>query len=201
MAAAASAAKAAAPGLCAKSLSHCPTPARLAVLSAMPKYAPAAVASRHTGASRRIGICRIGLRVEGTRTSCSIARPPRSNAAPGHKSGKLSLDLPVGFHFRQRAAASRFHRPTCPLDLPCPTATPLLPNLPWTTCWVREVGKLAPPGSGGGTGKIGPNSFVWVVALGDHPNDHPRWVLVWVLATGEYPNEYPNEDPGVRPPS
>jgi hypothetical protein len=71
---------------------------------------------------------------------------------------------------------------------PCPTtATPLLPNLPWTTCWVREVGKLALPGIGGGTGKIGPEPFVWVLATGEYPN--------------EYPNEGPNEDPGVRPPS
>ena len=44
---------------------------------------------------------------------------------------------------------------------------------PRTTCWVWEVGKLAPPGIGGGTGTIRPFSFVWLVAWGVYPNDHP----------------------------
>ena len=52
-----------------------------------------------------------------------------------------------------------------------------------------EVGKLAPPGNGGETGKIGPKSFVWVVAMGDHPNDDPSGPLVWSLTSGEDPNE------------
>jgi len=36
---------------------------------------------------------------------------------------------------------------------------------------------------------MGPISFVWVVAMGDHPNDHPSKPLVWSLARGEDPNE------------
>lgn len=44
---------------------------------------------------------------------------------------------------------------------------------------------LAPPGMGGRTGQNHPKSFVWVVAPGDHPNDHPRPLFVYLFAIGE----------------
>lgn len=49
---------------------------------------------------------------------------------------------------------------------------------------------LALPGRGGRTGPNHPKSFVWVVAMGDHPNDHLRHPFVYLFATGEQVNEY-----------
>jgi len=54
------------------------------------------------------------------------------------------------------------------LLFPCPTATPLFPNLLHTEeRWVWEVGKRAQRGSGGGTGKEPPYPVVNLFALGD----------------------------------
>lgn len=56
------------------------------------------------------------------------------------------------------------------LFLPCPAPTPLLPNLPQTTCWVREVGKRAQRGGGGRAGQNPARVCVYLFALDEQSN-------------------------------
>jgi len=51
---------------------------------------------------------------------------------------------------------------------------------------VGEVGKLAPPGRGGRTGQDWPRVLVWVLAIGEDPNEYPHPLFVYLFALGEW---------------
>jgi hypothetical protein len=44
---------------------------------------------------------------------------------------------------------------------------------------------LAPPGMGGRTGQNHPKVFVWVLAMGEYPNEYPGRLFVYLFAIGE----------------